>query len=181
VWWGGGLGGGTSSAGSEWGGKRSLARVPQGQRAVGARRARERGRIARTLAVGSRRMATPDIAWERDTSPLPRPSRAYRTLSTISFRNSSRLDLSIQRTTTTRSVAGSIQITLLPAPRAEKLRSGALGSAVRLVLSHQSRPYCGFNAHGRRISSIQACEMSRRSPHAPPRATSTPKRARSRV
>jgi hypothetical protein len=44
--------------------------------------------------------------------------------------------LSIQRTTVTTSRSGSIQMTLLPAPRAAYEDAGALGSCVRPVLSH---------------------------------------------
>jgi hypothetical protein len=49
-----------------------------------------------------------------------RPTRTPHaiTLSSTSAMNPSKLDLSIQRTITTRSFSGSIQMTLLPAPRA---------------------------------------------------------------
>ena len=46
-------------------------------------------------------------------------ARGYAMLSTIRRMNDSTWPRSIQRTTTTRSCSGSIQITLLPAPRAE--------------------------------------------------------------
>src|SRR5262245_47172579 len=88
---------------------------------------------------------------EEHAGEAAHPRRLARTI----LRSGSTLPRSIQRATTRRSASGSSQMTLLPAPRAEKLDGEAHAHGAPPLFSHHRRPYAGLIGEGRRSSSIQ--------------------------